>query len=199
MARPPTSYLAAFVPPRPEVAYRFPVELPTWFQRLTGPQFFAVWLGVVVWTFGVGMLMRRAQRLPFFQPKIAGVEIQENWISGRSSRGFFAVMSNANNCLWFMLTADVFRTGAHFPFNLFIPGFMVRFDVEVPVDAITKVEEKSRFLSGTWVRVEYEYADRDGRPKSAWVELRPRNGYGLVETLREKAREARSRVGKSFG
>ena len=167
-------------------------------NQLPPEEFLGLFFGVVVGLFGTVALLRKAQGQPFFQPKVAGVELRENWISGRSSRGFFAVMSNANNCLWFMLTADVFKVGAHFPFNLFLPGFMVRFDLDVPVGAITKVEEKSRFLSGKWVRVHYEYPDRDGRPKSAWIELRPRTGHALSETLREKARAARARLGKGF-
>jgi hypothetical protein len=167
-------------------------------NQLPPEEFLGLFFGVVVGLFGTVALLRRAQGLPFFQPKVAGVELRENWISGRSSRGFFAVMSNANNCLWFMVTADRFRVGAHFPFNLFLPGFMVRLDLEIPVEAITAVQEKRRFLSGKWVRVGYEYADRDGRPKSAWVELRPRKGDALVATLREKASVARARLGKSF-
>jgi hypothetical protein len=167
-------------------------------NQLPPAEFLATFFGIVFAMFGATALLRRAQGQTFFQPKVSGVELRENWISGRSSRGFFAAMSNANNCLWFMVTADVFRVGAHFPFNLFFPGFLVRLDLEIPVGAITAVEEKSRFLSGKWVRVSYEYADRDGRPKTAWVELRPRTGKALYEVLQEKARAARRLVGKTF-
>ncbi|HVU50379.1 MAG TPA: hypothetical protein VHL80_06815 [Polyangia bacterium] len=162
-------------------------------------EFLGMFFGFAVALFGTVALLRKAQGLPFFQPKVAGVELRENWVSGRSSRGLLAVMSNANNCLWFMVTGDLFKVGTHFPFNLFLPGFMVRFDVDIPLEAITNVEEKSRFLSGKWVRVAYEHADRDGRPKSAWIELRPRTGHALLEVLRGKARDARARAGKSFG
>jgi hypothetical protein len=168
-------------------------------NRIPPEQFLGLFFGVLAAGFGVGALLRKAQGQPFFRPKLAGVELREGWISGRSSRGLLGSLSHANNCLWFMLTADVLRVGAHFPFNMFMLGFVIRFDLEIPVAAITAVRETSRFLSGKWVRVDYEYADRDGRPKSAWVELRARRGSALVEALREKARSARATLGKSFG
>jgi hypothetical protein len=154
-------------------------------------EFLLRFFGGVAALFVVTALLRRAQGLPFFKPKVDGVEHAENWLSGRTSRGLIGVLSGANNCLWFILTSDTVRVGAHFPFNMFFPPFLLRFDLEIPVGAITSVEEKSKFLMGKWLRIAYEYPDRDGRTKSGWVELRPRNGEGLARALGEKARAAR--------
>ena len=154
--------------------------------------------GFIFGLFGVTALLRKAQGLPFFKPKLEGIEHAESWISGRTSRGLMGFFAGANNCLWLILTGDTVRVGAHFPFNMFFPPFLVLFDLEIPVGAITGVEEKKKFLMGTWLRIAYEYPDRDGRTKSGWIELRPRHGEGLARALGEKARAAREGLGKTF-
>jgi hypothetical protein len=48
---------------------------------ITPQQFVWLWFGGMVTTFGVAALLRRAQGLPFFRPRFADVEMEQNGLS----------------------------------------------------------------------------------------------------------------------
>jgi len=106
-------------------------------------QFVWLWLGVAAATFVGAALFRRAERLPFFRPRFADVEVQQAWRSGRSSVGLMRGLVGANNTLWFALTKDALHVGAHFPFNMFLPRFIAGLDLTIPVSTILSVSEKT--------------------------------------------------------
>jgi hypothetical protein len=97
--------------------------------------------GVV--TFGVAALLWRAHRLPLLRPKFTDAEVQETWTSGASSSGLMGSAARANNCLWFALTRDKLHVGTHFPFNIFMPLFVARLDLEIPIATISSVSQEN--------------------------------------------------------
>ena len=156
---------------------------------LTERQFFIVWIAVAVGITGFMALLRRSAGLPFFQPKLANVELRQNWISGGSSVGLMGSLGWANNCLWFALTDDTLYVGAHFPFNMFMPRIFMQLDLAIPVATITSVSEKTGSLRGDWVRVEYQAAST---ARTEYVDLRVRRDDRFLEILQEKAARARA-------
>lgn len=159
---------------------------------ITPGQFVGLWLAVVTVTFGVAAAWRRSQRLPFFQPKFPEFELRENWLSGASSVGPLGRLAWANNCLWFVLTRDALRVGLHFPFNLFIPSFMAKLDLDIPLRAITSVSQEKALMSRDCVRIAYAVASpRTSAVRTQYVDLCPKRADEFTARLREKVRAAR--------
>jgi hypothetical protein len=159
---------------------------------ITPEQFFGLWIAATVVMFVAAVSFRKAQRLPLFRPTFSNVVIQRGWRSGASSRGLMGPLAWANNCLWFVLTRDVLHVGPHFPFNLFMPRFVAYLDLDIPVSAMTSVEERSGRLRGSYVRVTYEVKDGEsGHSRSEYIDLRPERGDNFFVVLQEKLRAAR--------
>jgi hypothetical protein len=155
-------------------------------------QFVWLWLAVAVATFGGAALLRGAQGLPFFLPKFPDAEIQQTWRSGAASAGLLGRLARANNCLWFVLTRDTLHVGMHFPFNMFLPPFIARLDLTIPVGTISSVSEDKAILGGDFVRVTYAVPNATGGvARMEHVDLWPASGDHFVDVLREKARAAK--------
>ena len=167
---------------------------PMQLRPVTATQFVALWLAALGMAFVTSALLRKAKGLPFFQPKFTDVEARQSWISGASSRGLFGRFTVLNNAMWVVLTRDVLHVGAHFPFNMLMPTILTRFDLDIPVAAISSIEEKSSLFGVQWLRVTYDVKGPTERKATAYVDLRPRRGDRFAEVLREKVRAARPRI-----
>ena len=159
------------------------------------PKYFAwLFLATTAITFGCAVLLRRAQRLPFFRPEFPDVEVQQSWRSGASSVGLVGSLGPANNCLWSALTGDTLHVGPHFPFNMFMPRFIIGLDLTIPIADITAVSEKTASFVGDYVRVEYKVTDAQrGVIRKEYVDLWPRRGDHFFNILHEKVRVAHQR------
>lgn len=156
-------------------------------------QFIWLWLGTMTLMVAAATIWRKAQRLPFFRPQFSDVEVQRTWTTGASSVGLMGSLARANNCLWFVLTKDALHVGAHFPFNLFMPRFIVGLDLSIPVATISSVTEKTAF-SGNYVRVDYEVEDpARGVVRIEHLDLWSRRGDHFFNILQENVQLARQR------
>ena len=162
----------------------------------TPRQFVWVWLGMAGLLFAAAAVVRWASGLPFFRPRFRGAEVEQTWVSAASSlglvAGLFGSSGRANNCMWFTLTSDTLYVGVHFPFNMFMPRFMVGFDLTIPVADVSSVSNTTGRSEDQSVRVAYEITDDAlGIVSTAHVLLWPKRGDRFFEILRDKVRAAR--------
>jgi hypothetical protein len=156
---------------------------------ITPGQFALLWIAAMLVSFVAAVSLRKAQGLPVFKPTFSNVEAQQSWRSGASSRGLMGSLAWVNNCLWFVLTRDALHMGAHFPFNLFMPRFMANLDLDIPLSAISLVEERSGRFRGSYLRVTYQVTERaSDQPRTEYVDLRADRGGRFVRLLKEKVR-----------
>lgn len=108
---------------------------------------------------GTAVGLRLLQRLPFFKPRVPDVRFDENWCSGASSTGLMGEFGWARNCLWLVVTGDSLRVGVHFPCNLFLPRFVLGFDLSVPLESVTSVEKAGTSWASDRVKISYSVND----------------------------------------
>ena len=138
-------------------------------------------------TLVVAIVLRRAQRLPFFKPTFDTAIVSQNWRSAASTRGLLKRRGWSRNCTWFVLTDDRLCVGVHFPFNLFMPRFLSGLDVTIPIDAMSRVELCSTFFKGTFVRVTYEATDEArGVVSAEQIDLQPERDSDFFVVLHHK-------------
>jgi len=151
--------------------------------------FLAIWFATLFGTIAVALIVWRVERRPLFKPRFPDRELEESWCSGMSTSGLMGAMGWANNCLWIVLARDTLHAGVHFPFSLFLPRFLIGFDVHIPVSAIRAVDKETSFLKGTRLKVTYERpGSLPGVVRTERLELRPR-GDRLFEELRARVAE----------
>ena len=126
---------------------------------LTPKQFLLLWTAGAIVMFGTVVGMRWLQRRPFFKPHFDGVEFDENWCSGASSAGLMGELGWARNCLWIVVARGQLHVGAHFPFNLFLPRFLLGLDLSVPITSVISVETMRSSWTGEHVKVSYSVTD----------------------------------------
>ena len=153
-----------------------------------------MWLGLAIAaiTFGAAAIMRKAQRLPFFQPRFPDPERQESWRTVASSIGLMGRFVQANNFGWFVLTRDALHVGAHFPLNMFIPRFLAALDLTIPI-AMMKTVSMESWRGQSYLCIQYEVVtdEAQGIVSTAEVDLWPEAPERLLFTLNEKIRAAR--------
>jgi hypothetical protein len=155
-------------------------------------KFWLLWIVWVLVMIGTAVALRLVLRLPFFKPRVPDVRFDENWCSGASSTGLMGEFGWAKRCVWLVVTGDSLRVGVHFPFNLFMPPFVLGLDLSVPLGSVSSVERAATSWAGDRVKVSYSVTD-DTRgvvsTRSLWVQ--PTRHKQFIGTLGERTAEAR--------
>jgi hypothetical protein len=90
------------------------------------------------------------------------------------------------------VTDDSLRVGAHFPFNLFLPRFLLGLDLSIPLKSVTSVEKARSFWAGECVTVSYSVADDTrGIVSTQHIWVRPTRSERFIGIVRERSAAAR--------